>query len=358
MGRSGVERRGWGSAWRAAMACAAGLVLSPGVQADALSEPLSLHGYGNLTAVRSGVQSSGQGGGEQNSHHDVSLLGTWRITDRDRVWLQVATNSELPRPRVDWLMYDRLLDARTALHLGQVRLPFGLDNTLRDIENLRRTASRPFLYDEDLGLADEAVRGVVVEHEMQIAGQAASLKAFAGNALVPDADRPLPGLVLGGHLQVETPLPGLRLAVSGYHARVSLEPDEPRSGKHAWALSAQWQPASWTWQAEWAQGRIEDHALQALYLSVSHPLGAQVDAALRIERVQTDRRQPRQDGNDQRRLVLGLAWAVTPVIGVRLEWQRHRGHALPWLAAQESGGDGSGLRSRWSSTVLSVNAMF
>jgi hypothetical protein len=346
--------------WQVVMACVVGLGLagSPGVYAHAISDQLSLHGYGNLTAVRSGVQPGGQGGGEQDSHYDASLLGAWRFTDRDRVWLQLAVNRELSGPRVDWLMYDRQLDARTALHLGQVRLPFGLDNTLRDIEALRPTASRPFLYDEDLGMADEAVRGVAVEHEMRLAGQAASLAAFAGGALVPDADRPLPGPVLGGRLRLDTPVPGLRVALSGYHARVTLEPGEPRTGKHAWALSAHWQPARWTWQAEWARGRVGERELQAMYLSASHPLGDTVEAAVRVERVQTDRTQSRQVGNDQRRLVFGLAWAVMPEVGVRLEWQRHHGHALPLLAVQERGGDGSGLRARWSAAVVSVNAMF
>jgi EAL domain-containing protein (putative c-di-GMP-specific phosphodiesterase class I) len=33
------------------------------------------------------------------------------------------------------------------------------------------------------------------------------------------------------------------VALSGHHARVTPEPGEPRTGKHAWALSAHRQPA-------------------------------------------------------------------------------------------------------------------
>ena len=360
MDRGGVEQRGRRRAGRIAwmLGLGLGLAAASGASALELGDRLSLHGYGNLTAVRSGVAPGGQGGGEQDSHYDVSLLGTWRLTDRDKLWLQVAVNRELAVPRVDWAMFDRQLDARTSLHLGQVRLPFGLDNELRDIEALRPTASRPFLYDEDLGLADEAVRGVAVEHEATLAGRPATWTAFAGLALVPDADAPLPGPVLGGRLRVETAVPGLSLSLSGYRARVAPEAGEPRSGKHAWALSARWQPARWTLQTEWARGRIDERALQTLHLSAAHPLSDTVEAALRVERVQSDRAQPRQDGNDQRRLVLGVAWAVTPVVGMRLEWQRHRGHALPLLAAQENGGSGGDLRARWSSAVLSLNAVF
>lgn len=322
-----------------------------------LGDTLTLHGYGNLTAVRSGVRDGGQGGGEQNSHHDVSVLGTWRLHERSQFWLQVARNTELARARVDWAMLDWQW-GDTTWQFGQVRLPFGWLNDVRDIEALRPTASRPFLYDEDLGLADEALQGGGVEHAIVLGGTTARVRAFAARALVPDADAPMRGAVLGARVAVDPPLDGVSLALSGYHGRVRPEDGDSRVAKSAWALSARWQPGFGTLEAEWGGGRIDERRVEAAYVQFVRPLREGLDLALRAERVLTDRARRGQHDSDQRRLVVGLAWALTPSIGLRLEWQRHHGHALPRLAADESGAADDDLRRRWSSTVLSVNAMF
>jgi hypothetical protein len=166
------------------------------------------------------------------------------------------------------------------------------------------------------------------------------------------------GPVLGARVATEPSRSGVSLALSGYHGRVRREAGDNRVAKSAWALSARWQPGFGTLEAEWGGGRIDQRRVEAAYVQFVRPLGEGLDLALRAERVVTDPDRRGQPDSDQRRIVAGLAWALTPSVGLRLEWQRHHGYALPLLATGESGLNGDGLRRRWSAAVLSVNAMF
>lgn len=336
---------------------AAGLALAAVLSAHAVDfgDSLHLHGYGDLAQTHSNVDASGERRGARLTTYNVSLVGTWDLSERTSVWAQVFQSNEPSRPRLDWAYVDHQAANGLRWRVGQVRLPFGLHNEFRDVQALRPGATLPMVYDEELGIVDESFYGGSLESEHRFGSGALSYEIYAAGALLPGGDRTSYGRAIGGRAMFETPLPGLSLRASGYSARLDPERDGARLAKRATALSLRWERGPWEVQAETSRAWRYDDAIRAHYLQGSwQPLDAW-ELMARIERAVTDNAQSGNDAFRENRKVLGLAWRFNHNLGVRLEHRWHRGYGLAVTHEVLEPGEG---RARSQSSVLSVNYQF
>jgi hypothetical protein len=339
---------------RAAAATLALVAVLPARAVD-FGDSLHLHGYGDLAQTRSNVDASGERRGARLTTYNVSLVGTWDLSERTSVWAQVFQSNEPARPRIDWAYVDHRAANGLRWRGGQVRLPFGLHNEFRDVQALRPSATLPMVYDEELGIVDESFYGGSLESELRFGSSALSYEIYAAGALLPGGDRTSYGRAIGGRAIFETPLPGLSLRASAYSARLDPERDGARLTKRATALSLRWEQGPWDVQAETSRAYRYDHAIRAHYLQGSwQPVDAW-ELMARVERAVTDSAQSGNDAFKEGRKVLGVAWRFNHNLGVRLEHRWHRGYGL--AVTQEVLEPGEG-RPRWQSSVLSINYQF
>lgn len=338
---------------------------SSGGRASEPEEQFQLHSYGDLSHERSTVDASGMLLGARETSSNLSLVGIWQVTDRAKVWTQLFRSSELGKIRVDWAFVDFQTTGAQTLRLGRIRLPFGIHNEMRDVQALRPTASMPFMYDEELGLVDEAFDGASLEQNFQIGASTVKLEAYGAAQLQSGGAEIARGSVVGARMVLETPVEGLSLRGSAYSGHlkkskeVALDHENTQTDAHqhkrAWAVGLRYVQDHVDVQAELARGFLYDHSVTTAYVQAAVPLARHWTAAARLERVVTDTSQRGDDAFQEKRLVFGVGYAINESFGIRLEQQFHRGYGMPVL--HEILEADAGRRS-WKSTVLSVNYQF
>ena len=332
----------------APLLCAAALMLPPALACAQAPEQevFALHGYGHVQAVHS---RDGERPRDE-LEHDLSLLGIWSVSPRAKVWLQVVNHDGAAGVRMDWAFASLDLSETTTLYLGQPRLPLSLNNETRDVQALRPSASLPLLYDEELGLADETFRGVLLEHRLRSPELGEfTVEGFAASAVAPHAGSALRGRVAGGRTTWHPVGSDWTWKVSGYagHVRVALDGQER---KQALVLSGRLDRGQWALQAEAGHARPGDRRLNLAYLQLDHALYGNWRAFGRVEQGLSE---PGEGPTvRERSLAAGLAWRADAHWGLRLEGSHHRGRLDDNDAADAS------ARRVHNQIVVAVNYLF
>lgn len=332
---------------------------APAVAQPSASPAVEFHGYGHVALERQSETPQA----DTETEHDLSLLATAAFTDRLRGWVQIAHLSETGRLRLDWAFVDWTLTPSTSLHVGQARLPLGLGNEVRDVQALRNSASLPLLYDDDLGLADEALRGAMVTTRWDhTAWGDFSLDAWGAGQMVPDAGAARTGPVVGGRLEW-TPLQSpWTFKLSGYLGRQDPaddeddvggppagEPDGGRQDKRAGVISAHGDFSPWTVSAEWGAGVLNGQQLDIGYAAIDRDIDGFGGVFARLDTASIHELAGGEAPRRRHRLGLGVAWKPSPQWGARAEWARNHGNL------EESD---QPLRPRWNEVTVSLNFMF
>jgi hypothetical protein len=334
--------------WRllaSALAMLAAVAGSAAAQGPSRSDSLALHGYGHVISERSHATDRP----EHEIEHDLSLLGTWAFHPRAKAWMQIAHLSETGRLRLDWAFVSFELHETCSVYAGQARLPIGLGNETRDVQALRPSATLPLLYNDDLGLADEAFQGAMIEERLRWpANVDLTVEAYAAAAMVPDADDAQRGRVLGGRVSLQPEGTGLTFKLSGYAGRVKTDEDA-RARKQALVASVMLERETWSLQAEYGQARLGEQSLALGYVQADYRLAESWQVFTRFD--QGSQREQGVEPLRERSLAMGLAWKPSQHWGMRLEWSHHRGQ----IASEE---DEQPARPRWNKVALSANYMF
>jgi hypothetical protein len=165
---------------------------------------------------------------------EVGLNFTKALTDDLRLGLQLFAGQLGPRgdyrPTVDWFYIDYHFRDWLGLRAGRVKIPFGLYNEINDVDSARVAVLQPqALYSETTSNFLLAQTGFELYgyHRFGAAG-ALEYRFFLGTVFI-DLPASTPFLVwdsvrtpfiVGGRLLWETPLSGLRLAVSVQDLRI------------------------------------------------------------------------------------------------------------------------------------------
>ena len=306
---------------------------------------VDLHAYGQVSEVRN---LSAPGGGFELDYN-VAALGVWRIRPDVRAWLQLARYRELNETRVEWAFLDWDVSASTTLRLGQSRVPMGLVNEARDVQTLRNSLTKPFLYDGEHGLVDEALRGVIAEHRREsVEHGGLVVEGYATGATIRDESSAIPARLLGGRVQWTPPSSSWTLSASAYAGRQAPE-DADESGwssRHALVVSAKVRAMGWDLTGEIGTGRSGEGTIRVGYLQGDRDLSGQHTLFMRAE---SSRRQPADEGPEWRdRLSAGLAWKPSPHWGCRIELGANR--ASPTAPTPPA----TTPRTRWNLSLIHI----
>ena len=321
-----------------------------GAAGQTAADAFALHGYGHIQAVRTRSAEAP----DNEVDHEVSLLGTWTATPRTKAWLQVAYLGETGSVRLDWAFVSFDLSQATTLYLGRARLPLGLANELRDVQALRPSASLPIIYDEERGLADESLRGAVIQHRMRHDTLGAfAAEAFAADAMQGHGGTAAAGQVLGGRLSWEPAGSDWTWKLSGYGGELRAGGGE-KERRTALVLSGRLDRGHWAVQAEAGQARLGERKLALAYLQADLALGGAWRGFGRVD--QRLSRNPGEATERERSLSLGLAWQASDHWGLRLEWVHHHGgQAHEDDPPRQVPGD---TRPTWKQATVALNCQF
>jgi hypothetical protein len=327
------------------LSISAALCLLPtGVAAQAKLGPVEFHGYGDVTTH------SGDSADESwDTHHDFSLVATTALGEKAKLWVQGAYLSHVGL-RLDWAFLDWSLTPTTTLRIGQIRLPFGLDNELRDVQALRPSASLPQVYEDEVGIIDESLRGLAVEHRATTAaGSELTTEVFFAAAMVPDTETAETGHVVGTRVVWSPAESRWSYRVSGYAGQIRPDTAAPGSAlqnKDALAVSVQRTWNVWKLSAEVAHARISDKTYLPVYVQLEQSWGSRWSGFARVEQLRAT-----QQNSSTRQQILGggVAWKPSLHWGARAE-----------LLANKLSADvvPSTARTSWLDAHLSVNFMF
>lgn len=326
----------------------AALSLGSACHAQDAERTFDLHGYGQVSEVRN---ESAPGGGFRFDY-DLSVLGVWRMRPDIRAWVQLARHRD-SSTRLEWAFLDWDVSSANTVRLGQARVPMGLVNEARDVQTLRNSISIPMLYDEEHGLVDEALRGVIVEHRRESSKTGGLVaEAYAAGSMVSDeTSNGVSARIVGGRLQWTPPSSDWTFAASAYGGRqASSEPDAApgRHARHALVMSAKLHAMNWDFSGEIGAGRHGEGEVRVGYLQADRGIAPQSAFFVRAE--SAHRRSLDDDGSQWRsRLAMGLAWKPSPHWGLRVEAGTNR--ASPMASSSPA----APPRTQWNDVAVSFN---
>ena len=308
--------------------------------------PVEFHGYGDFTALHTSHEDDGWG-----REHDVSLVAHLPLSQSVELWVQGAHSSETDAVKLDWAFLDWSMNPVTSLRLGQIKLPFGLINEVRDVQALRLSASMPHVYSDELQIIDEAVRGMALERRVdRDSGAALTLELYAALQMLPDAGEVRDSRVVGARAAWSPAGDGWNYSFSGYFGKQDSDADTSgavrRQNKRAAALSVERAWGRWTMKGEVARASIGDINFIPVYLQLDHRSSARWGAFARAE---TTRLRGTGDAERLSRFAAGAAWMATSHLGARLEVAHNTGtHRHVTGSAREN----------WTDVHVSVNFVF
>ncbi|MDX1251894.1 MAG: hypothetical protein IDH49_06530 [Gammaproteobacteria bacterium] len=147
-----------------------GIGLAAGVQsalAVEINDKISIYGYGHQAYLRT----------SENAYLEADKKGDWgygvlalviaaTLDDKTKVWMHLHNTAE--KTRMDWAYVDRQVSAGLSLRAGQIKMPVGLYNEIRDIKFLQLSTLIPALYQEATRITDEAYRGIGLNYNHDI----------------------------------------------------------------------------------------------------------------------------------------------------------------------------------------------
>ena len=144
-----------------------------------LGENIELHGYGHigyLTADKNTFLKADSDG--TWNYRDIALLFTANLNERSNAWIQLYHIDD--DSRVDWAFVDYTFNNGSTVKLGQIKLPFGFYNDYRDVEYIRPSTLKPFMYQDVSEVIPEAYRGLGYSYQSTIAGGSLLLDVYGG----------------------------------------------------------------------------------------------------------------------------------------------------------------------------------
>lgn len=289
---------------------------------------------------------------------EVALLFSAKVLEDWTVWTQIWYNSE--RLLLDWAMVDYKLNENIKLDVGQVRMPVGLLNNIRDIRYLQLSSLQPLMYHEESQMIQEAFRGGAFHYVRDLAQGGVDFDLYGGQQVNQEenADEKYRQLV-GGRLKYRTPLEGLSLMASAYTNKVEVtesETGEFRRGQMTTVLgSLDYKPGNFDLKAEIARTRFIDTDRDSYYVQAGYTLFNSLTPYLRYDYFTPNRDLRSNPAAHQEELVVGIDYKVNEMIALKVENHFISGYALPVAEEEVMPGEG---RKDWNLFAASLNFMF
>lgn len=319
-----------------------------------LGEDVELHGYGHVGFLATDVNRylKADSGGTED-YRDMALLFTAKLNERSKAWAQFY--SIYGKARVDWAFVDYQVANGPTLRLGQIKLPVGLYNETRDVEFIRPSSLKPFLYHDAAQIADESYRGLGLAYDHDLGGGNLSWDAYAGRVVEFESGEQRHKGLVGGRVTYQTPVDGLSAMFSVYSTRMEVAETGETGRKKASIWSLDYTRDALDLKAEYGRKTALGETGETWYGQAAYTLRERWTPYFRYDYITTDRANRDDPSFCQRAKVVGLGYRFNDHLGLRLETHFNHGYAMPVAAGEMDAGTG---KTDWRMTAVSLNFIF
>ncbi|MFZ5594290.1 MAG: hypothetical protein ACOY4D_08535 [Pseudomonadota bacterium] len=337
-----------------------GISLAAGAQsalAVEINDKLSIYGYGHQAYLRASDNAYLEADKKGDlSYGALALVFAATLDDKTKVW--ASLHNTLERTLIDWVYVNRQMSAGLSLRAGQVKLPLGLYNEIRDIKYLHLSTLAPALYQEATRIADEAYRGIGLNYNHDIGVGSLSWDGYVGQIVNLEVVSGMAGekmrRLVGGRVTYSTPVDGLRFMVSAYDGKVE-KMGGLEDGRRTWIVSADYKANNLDLKAEYAPMKFFGMKSKTYYAQAGYTLAEKWTPFARYDYVTTDSTQSDVPSFYQKTASLGVGYRFSDNIGFRLENHWSRGYALPVASGEIVAGAG---KNNWNMFAASINFIF
>lgn len=191
------------------------------VNAAAVDERVSVHGYGDNGFIRAIENNYTQkpSGNNWNFNY-LSINFTALIDEKTKIVAQIRQGSEITGDMGAYVNYN-LTDNLTARG-GQMKVPAGIFNEIRDIKFLQLSALTPLMYQDAAGTLPDSFQGIEGIYHVDMGSHRMTFDIYGGEPKGSNTfQQQQPGYfvmvqnIYGGRLTYKTPI-GLKLSLSTF----------------------------------------------------------------------------------------------------------------------------------------------
>lgn len=322
-----------------------------------IGDRVEIHGYGHQGFLQSNdnpyLGADSKGTWDFNA---LALVFTAKIDDKATIWAQLHSTSK--ETRFDWTFLDYQVNNNLTARVGQIKLPLGLYNEIRDIEFLHLATLNPALYSDAAEIAHEAYRGAAVVYTHDFGGGSLAWDAYGGEVADFDAADTLKnGRLLGGRVTYKTPLEGLRFMASAFRNKQENTLEATKGTNRAWVLSGDYVNNNWDLKAEYGTVNhgLEGKKAMTYYTQAGYTFMEKWTPFVRYDYITTDKTRRSDPSFYQKTATLGVGYKLNSGVSLRLENHWNRGYALPVASAEVAVGAG---KPDWKMLAASVQFIF
>ncbi len=152
----------------------------------------------------------------------LALVMSANVSDNDTAWAQLETNPSQPT-EFTWAFLDHRFNDDLSIHIGRIKMPYGLYNEYIDNKALQLSAIRPSSYSFQADMVHDAYQGIGVDWtvgSLFIQLMEGKIYTPVNNGAITDAFTGRDRMYLGSHITWNTPIEGLRFMFSSWDGQV------------------------------------------------------------------------------------------------------------------------------------------
>ena len=329
--------------------------LQSAAHAEDTEDRLAIHGYGHQgylqTKENNYLAADNKGTWDFNS---LSIVITAKVDDKTKIWMQLHSTSE--KTRLDWSYVDYQLTNNLNGRAGQIKMPVGLYNEIRDIKFLQLSTLQPMLYQEASKMIQESFKGLSAIYNVD----GLTLDAYAGQVTEWKENND-PGhkakRLTGGRVTYKTPVEGLRFMASAYNSAIDDTAATPvaNGNRLVWILSTDYANNNFDVKAEYAKMKFFNEESETYYLQAGYTYAEKWTPFVRYDSIVTNVAEITNPANYQKATVLGLNYKINDSVSARIENHWNNGYAMP--RATKEVVDATAQKD-WNMFAASVNFIF
>lgn len=331
------------------------LGLHSSVNAAAIDERVSVHGYGDTGYIRAVDNNyTNKPGGSNWDFNYLSVNFTAQVDEKTKIVAQIRQGSEITGDMGAYVNYN-LTDSLTA-RAGQMKAPVGIFNEIRDIKFLQLSALTPLMYQDAVGILPDSFKGVEAIYHLDMGSHRLTFDIYGGepkgaNKYVEINPLAAPGYfvmvqnIYGGRLTYKTPI-GLKFSLSSFQNDLlsnggasgiplpASTPNATSSVRRLSSASIDFRNYNFDIKMEIAMatdfpGTANENTGKSYYGQIGYTFAEKITPFVRYDYLIYNIQQDNNPGAYQQTKVAGFSYRLNNNVSMRMENHWNHGYAIP-----------------------------
>ena len=363
-----------------------GVLLSINTMAYAAGDDkVSVHGYGDYAVLRATeINYTKRYNGTKWDYNYLSLNVNAQIDEKTKIVAQIRQGSEIVGDMSAYVNYN--VTDNTTARVGQMTVPFGIFNELRDIKFLQLSVLSPLMYQDAAGTLPDTFKGVEAIFHVDRGNHRVTFDLYGGepksanNYVIINQDSTsnywfLVQNIYGGRITYKTPI-GLKFSVSAFQndlltsttplATTTLSASSTPGGSGIRRLagaSADYRGSNLDFKMEYNiayqfEGTPLEQRGTSYYAQIGYTIAEKYTPFFRYDSILYNNKQPDNPAYYQKVKVLGVSYKLNNNVSIRMENHWNNGYAIPNYAQDGTLATSPSAKLDWNIFAMGMNFIF